>query len=246
VAAADRRQILVTRAALLLVLAAPALGCDWTATFACETREDCIDGRAGGVCEPDGHCSFADTECESGRRYGEHSPPGFAGTCVPAFDDEPGVVIGIAESSSSAAPETTTDRLPAGEDDTSAAGSEGGTSELPATAEEESSSGDAEDTDTGTETSTGGEPQDCNALDCASCLDCVASPSGPCDDELTACTDANGCTSGVACMQECVLYGTCFDDCCLGDVGPLVDDVVLCAADHCIDACGDYEFLTCA
>src|SRR6185436_6164408 len=37
---------------------------------------------AGGVCEPLGWCSFADTACASGRRYGEHSGDGVGGTCV--------------------------------------------------------------------------------------------------------------------------------------------------------------------
>jgi hypothetical protein len=46
-------------------------------------------------------------------------------------------------------------------------------------------------------------------------------------------------------MEECLLVGSCFDPCCAGDVDVLIDQVVLCRADHCIDACGRYEFLTC-
>jgi hypothetical protein len=251
VATAERRQIQVTRLALLFVLGAVGLGCDRTVVFACETRDDCIDGRAGGVCESDGYCSFPDGTCESGRRYGEYAPPALASTCTPVPDADPGVFVDMGESSSSSSSpidSTGTPRLPADEDDTSSGGSEDdGASEPADTTRAESSSG-GDDTDGGVETSsTGddGEPKDCDALDCGACMDCVDEPSGPCEDERTACTDANGCTSGVACMQECTLYGSCFDDCCPGDVGTLVDELILCAADHCIEACGEYEFLTC-
>jgi hypothetical protein len=226
----------VTRAALLFVLGAVGLGCDRTMVFACETRDDCLDGPTRGTCEPDGHCSFPDAECESGRRYGEHAPTALAGTCTPVLEEEPSILVGVAESSSSSSPlDAPASRLPAGEEDTSSDGAG------------ESSTG-SHDTSSGSESSSTGadeEPQDCDALDCAGCMDCVDEPGGPCEDELTACMDANGCQSGVACMQECTLYGTCFDDCCPGIVGPLVDQLVLCTADHCIQACSEYEFLTC-
>jgi hypothetical protein len=245
VATAPRRLILVTRVALLFVLGAAGLGCDPTVMFACERHDDCVDGAAQGVCEPDGYCSFPDTDCESGRRYGEHAPATVAGDCTPVHEVDPGVLVGIAESSSDS---TTAPLRTSGDDTTSSGSSDEGTSELPETTQGESSSDGAHDLDTGAETSsTGGdrEPPDCNALDCAGCMDCVALPSAACEDELEACTNVNGCQSGVACMRECTLYGSCFDDCCPGDVGPLVDEFVLCTADHCIDACGEYEFLTC-
>lgn len=57
------------------------------ALVACgDTTFLCEGGQCGanGQCEVDGWCSFADDECESGRRYGELSGDGLAGVCVPA------------------------------------------------------------------------------------------------------------------------------------------------------------------
>src|SRR4051812_7055325 len=38
--------------------------------FHCERDDQCS---VGGTCEADGLCSFPDTQCGSGRRYGDHS-----------------------------------------------------------------------------------------------------------------------------------------------------------------------------
>lgn len=54
-------------------------GCG-AAEFTCEADVQCM-GQGAGVCQPDGHCSFPDTECPSGQRYGEHSGAN-AGECV--------------------------------------------------------------------------------------------------------------------------------------------------------------------
>jgi hypothetical protein len=43
--------------------------------FACAQDDQCSGGPSGGLCEADGRCSFPDSECSTGRRYG-----GFAGT----------------------------------------------------------------------------------------------------------------------------------------------------------------------
>jgi len=49
--------------------------------FVCSEDAECTGGPGAGTCEPDGRCSFPDTACGEGRRYG-----GFAGsksnTCV--------------------------------------------------------------------------------------------------------------------------------------------------------------------
>ena len=52
-------------------------------TFFCDAAEDCTRSSGEGVCEPTGYCSFPDSDCESGRRYGDLAPSGLAGTCVP-------------------------------------------------------------------------------------------------------------------------------------------------------------------
>jgi hypothetical protein len=49
--------------------------------FACETDTDCTRGGEQGVCESVGHCSFADPDCASGRRFGDLSGSQ-SGQCV--------------------------------------------------------------------------------------------------------------------------------------------------------------------
>ena len=69
------------RAALAIGIACAALaasaGCLRQATFRCEADTDC----GSGTCEAVGYCSFDDTGCPDGRRYGELSGP-IAGQCV--------------------------------------------------------------------------------------------------------------------------------------------------------------------
>lgn len=50
--------------------------------FVCENDDECVAGETLGMCEPSGGCSFPDDACPSGRRYGDRSKPGLAGTCV--------------------------------------------------------------------------------------------------------------------------------------------------------------------
>ncbi len=58
--------------------------CGGDDVFACVSDEQCAagDGRDG-RCESTGYCSFDDTSCESGRRYGSHATTGLAGACLP-------------------------------------------------------------------------------------------------------------------------------------------------------------------
>ena len=64
---------------LLMLVATHACG---PRDFVCEDSQQCrLDDRQG-VCEVDGYCSYADDECDSGRRYHATAPPGVAGTCV--------------------------------------------------------------------------------------------------------------------------------------------------------------------
>jgi hypothetical protein len=63
------------------VLAGLATGCIRDREFRCEVATDCAHVRPGATCEPDGHCSFTDEACPSGRRYGELSGDR-AGACV--------------------------------------------------------------------------------------------------------------------------------------------------------------------
>lgn len=68
-----------------LLFVAPVPSACGGSVFACEDASDCNDGAQGGVCEPNGWCSFPDASCESGARYGALAGDGLAGQCV----DEP-------------------------------------------------------------------------------------------------------------------------------------------------------------
>ncbi len=49
--------------------------------FPCAADDECQDGGQGGVCQPEGVCSFPDPDCASGQRFGAHAG-GLAGECV--------------------------------------------------------------------------------------------------------------------------------------------------------------------
>jgi hypothetical protein len=75
-------QMLLRMTAPVLALAlAPIVSSCAAGAFACSTDTQC--NRVGGVCQPNGWCSFPDDACPSGFRYGEHAGDGLAGTCVP-------------------------------------------------------------------------------------------------------------------------------------------------------------------
>jgi len=86
--------------ALALLAALAAGGCLRDTQFHCGLDSDCtLTGETGGRCEPDGFCSFPDSNCVTGRHYSDHSgnlsnfcvaPPGDGGfegnqNCSPAF-----------------------------------------------------------------------------------------------------------------------------------------------------------------
>ncbi len=56
--------------------------------FECANMGDCASSSGPGVCEPDGFCSFMDSVCPSGRRYGDLSGPQ-ANQCVGVPPDAP-------------------------------------------------------------------------------------------------------------------------------------------------------------
>ncbi|MCR9163731.1 MAG: hypothetical protein ACE37F_16580 [Nannocystaceae bacterium] len=83
---------------LLAALAASACSGDGDG-FECAQDEECVSGNIAGVCQPNNYCSFPDPACDSGQRYAELAPSGFAEQCVPP---------GVAESSGSGGPQPTT------------------------------------------------------------------------------------------------------------------------------------------
>lgn len=92
------------------------LGCTTGSVFSCESASDCDRSSGGGVCQPEGYCSFPDDACPSGQRYGDYAGDGLAGECVPLPDGTgPGstgpitTVTANDESSSGDPPLTTSD-----------------------------------------------------------------------------------------------------------------------------------------
>jgi len=73
------------------------LACGGAALFPCGDDAECQDGGVGGVCQPEGVCSFPDDECASGQRFGSHSG-GLSNECVP----EPGGTTSATTSASTA------------------------------------------------------------------------------------------------------------------------------------------------
>lgn len=67
------------RAAIILVAVLASTGCLRKTEFKCSDSAAC---GAGGACEANGFCSFADGSCNSGRRFGELSGETFSGQCV--------------------------------------------------------------------------------------------------------------------------------------------------------------------
>jgi hypothetical protein len=74
---------------MLAVIIGLASGCvpSLPASYQCSADRQCNSHGRAGVCElPQGACSFPDSRCASGKRYGTLDPPPFAGQCVPLGD----------------------------------------------------------------------------------------------------------------------------------------------------------------
>ncbi len=67
------------RELLGLVLIASTVGCLRSTEFKCMTDTDC--SASGALCEPTGYCSFTDSACAMGRRYGDYSGS-YSNQCV--------------------------------------------------------------------------------------------------------------------------------------------------------------------
>ncbi len=67
---------------VVLLLATGACAPDLPRSYTCVSTSQCVLGGIAGVCEPTGACSFPDTGCSGGRRYGDLGPPALAGTCI--------------------------------------------------------------------------------------------------------------------------------------------------------------------
>lgn len=81
-------RVLAAAFAMALVLALPS-ACG-SGVFVCSTDDDCAGGGPGGLCEPQGWCSFTDPGCPTGQRFGDLAGDGLAGACVPDDDGTSG------------------------------------------------------------------------------------------------------------------------------------------------------------
>src|SRR5690606_29210217 len=61
---------------------AVAVACQGRGYFVCGDDRDCATAEGGGVCQPEGACSFHDDTCPSGQRFGAAGEPALAGQCV--------------------------------------------------------------------------------------------------------------------------------------------------------------------
>lgn len=71
----------------VVVLAAALPGCIQQTGYICAADAECVRGGETGRCELTGACSFEDSSCAGGRRYGESSRGELAGQCVDGGQD---------------------------------------------------------------------------------------------------------------------------------------------------------------
>ena len=78
------------RSAIVLLatglLCAPLSCVDLDAPFVCTTNDECVWSGANGICEATHACSFSDSACASGHRYGPLSASALANQCLSDFD----------------------------------------------------------------------------------------------------------------------------------------------------------------
>lgn len=74
------------RAAVLAIALAASAGCIKPAAFECATDSQCEHAGVTGTCEPTGACSFPDSACSSGKRYGSLSGT-YSDQCVAASSE---------------------------------------------------------------------------------------------------------------------------------------------------------------
>lgn len=76
------RPAILGKAPLLWLTSAVLAAAGCHRAFSCTDDAQCQFEGIAGACEPDGHCSFPDPACDSGRRYGQHGSADVAGVCV--------------------------------------------------------------------------------------------------------------------------------------------------------------------
>lgn len=84
------------------------VGCASDGDYTCSDASMCVIGSVAGQCQSTGYCSFPDTTCPTGQRYGELAGAGLAFGCVPGDAAETDIGSGSGGSSSTGAASNTT------------------------------------------------------------------------------------------------------------------------------------------
>lgn len=203
----------------LLALALTAGACVKLDTFTCAASDECVHDGVPGTCEADGLCSFPDTSCGSGKKYGEFAGPQ-SGQCVGGDTTVP------ATDTPSTAP-TGDGTEPPGDttqDATSIASQVSATTSDPST---DPSSDPTTDPTADPSTTTGGPVcsalgEACDALDAPCCSPCMTCTAGQC---VAAAPEAGPAACGGACFT-CGPDGECaampVDTACTSDCNQVV------------------------
>lgn len=176
--------------------------------FVCGQDSECTE-EANGRCEPSGSCSFPDTQCPTGRRYGDQGNPQVAGRCV-----EPGDLGSSGQVTADAGTAGgTTDLTNAGdgttnEATTANATTDDGSTSLPVTGAQTSSGGIGSDgsSSSGASSSSTGEPIPVRELFQPCTMD-----TQDVDCPETRCIELSGGISGAFCAQYCFDAEECYD-----------------------------------
>lgn len=209
-----------------------ALGCECNDDGTCDVGLACDPSAL--LCIPEGcapgefACTCAEADTCMGPLVCE------LGICMSPADEPIGSSTGGDAMSTSAVSGAATDAEP------SASSTDTGT-------DDDASTDDA--TDTGEDTHGGdtGTVVDCDAQPCAECQDCADIEGDECEDVHAACEQTAGCMTVATCLQECGLYGFCFDPCCEGATAAAVTvatDLAICRSDGCASACSRYDLPT--
>jgi hypothetical protein len=95
-----------------------------------------------------------------------------------------------------------------------------------------------------------GEPEDCLALECEDCVQCIGGEGQACHMAWQQCSETEDCIQATACMRECSLGGSCLGDCCEGlpvATADLATALHECRRDQCYggDACSGWIMAVC-
>ncbi len=180
-----------------------AAGCQ--STFACDSDSQCQSDGQPGVCQAaTGFCSFPADDCESGQKYGDLSPQGLAGTCVPGpeggststTDDGTVPTTGPVSDDDNGPSTSGSDTGPSVDGTTTGSTMVDGT-----TTGEDTGGGSSDDTST---SGTGGTPACCDA-DCPQSCEAIG-----CQTVQLGEIDFVGEAIGVAVVGEHVVWSTGF------------------------------------